>query len=138
MFFKKYYCVFILYCQNFVDIDPALITIKFFIYVMKIEINNIVLPINYRKSAADLAKDAICRVCARVACTPLSEKIEGYDIMSAICSITNVAVSSITLATFSFEFSIVLNFDLSCAKCFVFKRKNVIILRVRLAKARCT
>ncbi|XP_026324782.1 zinc finger protein 578-like isoform X2 [Hyposmocoma kahamanoa] len=46
------------------------------------------------KSAADLAKDAICRVCARVACTPLSEKIEGYDIMSAICSITNVAISA--------------------------------------------
>lgn len=64
----------------------------------------VIIPINYRKSAADLAKDAICRVCARVACTPLSEKIEGYDIMSAICSITNVAVSSINTSFYCFLF----------------------------------
>ncbi|XP_060802984.1 zinc finger protein 714 isoform X2 [Amyelois transitella] len=40
-----------------------------------------------------LSSDKICRVCAKVGSTPLSQKIDGYDIMSAICSITNVTIN---------------------------------------------
>ncbi|XP_026751435.2 zinc finger protein 93-like [Galleria mellonella] len=44
------------------------------------------------KSTDRLAKDMICRVCAKSGCTPLTEKINGYDITSAIRSITNVNI----------------------------------------------
>ncbi|XP_053607382.1 zinc finger protein 62-like [Plodia interpunctella] len=39
-----------------------------------------------------LTADAICRVCAKAGNTPLSQKLDDYDIMSAICSITNVTI----------------------------------------------
>ncbi|XP_045496994.1 zinc finger protein 675-like [Colias croceus] len=44
--------------------------------------------------APRLSKDMICRVCARSGCTPLTERIMDYEIMEAICSVTNVAMSS--------------------------------------------
>lgn len=44
------------------------------------------------KKTVDLAKDMICRICARSGCTPLSDLVYGIDIMSAIRSITNVTI----------------------------------------------
>ncbi|XP_059047009.1 zinc finger protein 675-like [Achroia grisella] len=44
------------------------------------------------ESTERLSKDMICRVCAKSGCTPLTEKINGYDITSAIRSITNVNI----------------------------------------------
>ncbi|CAG5050138.1 unnamed protein product [Parnassius apollo] len=52
---------------------------------------------HWQKLAVDgkvsLAKDMICRICAKSGCTPLSDKIDGFDIMSAIRSITNISIS---------------------------------------------
>ncbi|XP_021191944.2 zinc finger protein 729 [Helicoverpa armigera] len=39
-----------------------------------------------------LAKQMICRVCARAAQHPLSDRIDEYDIMSALRSITNITI----------------------------------------------
>ncbi|KAJ0177300.1 hypothetical protein K1T71_007309 [Dendrolimus kikuchii] len=44
------------------------------------------------KKSVDLAKDMICRVCAKSGCTPLRDRIYGIDIMSALRSITNVTI----------------------------------------------
>lgn len=49
----------------------------------------------YSKKTVQLAKDMICRVCARSGCTPLSDKIDGCEIMCTIRSLTNVSVSII-------------------------------------------
>ncbi|XP_061713168.1 zinc finger protein 93-like [Cydia pomonella] len=46
------------------------------------------------KKTVRLEKDMICRICAKGGCTPLTEKVFDYDIMSAIRSITNVSVSA--------------------------------------------
>ncbi|CAH2239786.1 jg20721 [Pararge aegeria aegeria] len=40
-----------------------------------------------------LSREKICRVCAKTGCTPLSSKINEYDIMAAISSITNVTIN---------------------------------------------
>ncbi|XP_013142941.1 PREDICTED: zinc finger Y-chromosomal protein 1-like [Papilio polytes] len=45
------------------------------------------------KATVQLAKDTICRVCAQRGSIPLSNKLDGYDIMGALCSITNVSIS---------------------------------------------
>lgn len=39
-----------------------------------------------------LSKEMICRVCARSACHPLRDRINGYDIMSAIRSVCNITI----------------------------------------------
>lgn len=44
------------------------------------------------KNAVRLAKDMICRVCGRSGCTPLSDNIEGLNIMSLIRSISNITI----------------------------------------------
>ncbi|XP_013169178.1 PREDICTED: zinc finger protein 665-like [Papilio xuthus] len=45
------------------------------------------------KVTVQLAKDTICRVCANRGSIPLSNKLNGYDIMGALCSITNISIS---------------------------------------------
>ncbi|XP_075973697.1 uncharacterized protein LOC142974981 [Anticarsia gemmatalis] len=44
------------------------------------------------KKTVQLSKDMICRVCARSGCTPLTDQIDGYNIMSAMRSITNITI----------------------------------------------
>lgn len=67
-------------------------------YVSQVIIKNTLLNILfiecliYRKKLVQLGKDLICRVCARSGCIPLSDKIEGYEIMSTIRSLTNISV----------------------------------------------
>ncbi|XP_026724886.1 zinc finger protein 273-like [Trichoplusia ni] len=46
------------------------------------------------KKTVQLAKDMICRVCARSGCTPLSDKIDGCEIMCTIRSLTNVSIEA--------------------------------------------
>lgn len=53
--------------------------------------------LDFRKATVQLAKDTICRVCAQRGSIPLSNKLDGYDIMGALCSITNVSVGIIKL-----------------------------------------
>ncbi|CAH2980197.1 unnamed protein product [Chilo suppressalis] len=48
---------------------------------------------NIPMDSDSLSKGSICRVCGREGHRLLSEKINGYDVMSAICSITNVTIS---------------------------------------------
>lgn len=47
----------------------------------------------FSKIGVKLSKEMICRVCARNGCTPLTTKINDWDIMGAIRSITNITVS---------------------------------------------
>lgn len=44
------------------------------------------------KKSLQLSKEMICRVCARNGCTPLTEKLNSYDIISAIRSIANITI----------------------------------------------
>ncbi|CAB3229944.1 unnamed protein product [Arctia plantaginis] len=44
------------------------------------------------KKTLQLAKDMLCRVCARHACTPLTDQIDGHNIMSVMRSITNITI----------------------------------------------
>ncbi|XP_049868943.1 zinc finger protein 714-like [Pectinophora gossypiella] len=45
------------------------------------------------KKSVYLAKEMICRVCAKNGCTPLSEKTDGFEIITALRSITNVSMT---------------------------------------------
>ncbi|XP_072931643.1 uncharacterized protein [Epargyreus clarus] len=72
------------------------------------------------KTGLSLSKDMICRVCARSACTPLSYKFNGCDIMGALRSVANISISvddSLPkfICTECFEsLTHVMNFKLKC------------------------
>ncbi|KAL4716248.1 hypothetical protein ACJJTC_004742 [Scirpophaga incertulas] len=46
------------------------------------------------KSGGSLAHSSICRICAKNGCVSIKERINGYDIMTAIGSITNVIINA--------------------------------------------
>lgn len=51
----------------------------------------------FSKKTLQLSKDMICRVCGRDGCTPLTDEVDGHNIMSAMRSITNITVSCVHL-----------------------------------------
>ncbi|KAL4716210.1 hypothetical protein ACJJTC_004704 [Scirpophaga incertulas] len=46
------------------------------------------------KTNGSLAKSLICRICARNGAISIKEKVNCFDIMTAICSITNVTITT--------------------------------------------